>query len=171
MFKLDDTVEDKDGAQGTIVYIEDNLVYVELLSGVEMEYRTSDIFPVGTHQEKINKRFEELKAKKTLNTTNSDNPLLEASAVLIMKQMGNFTLMAEKFHNSVNDSFNQERNWKNASGQQQLNVLAAMLSISVREFYIAFTNETLPELKKIIEIQLARNLFDKMIPEQNNGDS
>jgi len=78
MFKLNDRVEDKDGTEGTIVYIEDALVYVELLSGVEMEYTINDIFPLGTHEDKFNKRVEiHNKKQKNITTNTGDNPLLE----------------------------------------------------------------------------------------------
>lgn len=146
MFKLNDQVEDKDGAEGTIVYIEDNLVYVELLNGVEMEYKTTDIFPVGTHEAEINKRMKAHSDKQNSNNPSTSDALINIIANDILKQIPEMEKIAHIFHDGVNDKLGVPSTWEQATGQQKLNVVASMLSSKTELLYAAYATNNMKAL-------------------------
>ena len=165
-YKLDDKVETNTGLQGTIVYIEDDLIYIETSSGAEHEFHLSDLVPLGTKSKNIvdeqKRPFDRGPAPKKFKPTVGmlmSNPLLkEESARTILEHMDLVIPLTEKFHNNLNHMLKNEHTWEDTTNLQKLNVLAARSGRPVKTFFEALVDNKLNALQLAILASVAEEL-------------
>lgn len=144
-FNVGDEVEMKDGAKGTIDYLEDGIAYVILRTGVEMEIKEKDLMPVGSHALSIEAMrtgmtIEAIKEQKEIDERH------ERLAPIIVERMGALMSVAHNAHAKMNAMFGNADNWAFVSDVVRINVLAAVFNIPVEELYTAAETNNLSKI-------------------------
>lgn len=147
MFNVGDRIETLDGKfTGELVHLEDGIAYIELNSGVEMEFGESDLQAEGTVA-KQTKEEDKARKNKRLGRIESDEYYDEVFAALpdVIKTIGSRTFSSlngviAKLCDKTSESY-EESLWGNANSWQKLNIISVTLGTTTEKLVSIYKNK------------------------------